>query len=45
MQWQVSNQSKTKCTVKNLEKIQDQIAICAKSEIKAQKRNKGLKKK
>ena len=30
---------------KNLEEIQDQIAICAKREIKVQKRNKSLKKK
>ena len=29
---------------KNLEEIQDQIAICAKREIKIQKRNKSLKK-
>ena len=37
---------KKKCLQrKNLEEIQDQIAICAKSEIKVQKRNKSLKKK
>ena len=31
-------------SMKNLEEIQDQIAICAKREIKVQKRNKSLKK-
>ena len=32
-------------STKNLEEIQDQIVICAKKEIKVQKRNKSLKKK
>jgi len=33
-------QLKTKNELKNLEEIQDQIAICAKRKIKVQKRNK-----
>ena len=40
----IQSRLETLIEMKNLEEIQDQIVICAKREIKVQKRNKSLKK-